>query len=166
MGLFYNPNIQPLQEYLLRREAAVQSAGDQDVEVIFMDKEYHPQVFLRHIVFREENRCFLCRQLRLERTRSMALKSGFDFFTTTLLFSKNQPFEQIILYGQSLSTDKCRFLEIDFRSGWKQGGDQSRAMGIYRQNYCGCIFSEFERFKGQLKTGGQQIKSARSDLKE
>ena len=151
LGFFYNPNIQPLQEYLLRREAAMRAAVNQGVEMICVDREYNPRIFLRHIVFREENRCFLCRWMRLERTRSMALKSGFEFFTTTLLFSKNQPFEQIILDGQALTTDKCRFLEIDFRPGWKQGGDQSRAMGIYRQNYCGCIFSEFERFKGQMK---------------
>ncbi len=150
MGLFYNPNIQPLQEYLLRREGVGLAAGKIGVEIIYMDQKYDPVEFLRRVVFREAQRCFLCQQMRLERTRSVALRGGFGYFTTTLLFSKKQPREQIRMLGQSLETGKCAFLDMDFRAGWEQGAEMSRSMGIYRQSYCGCIYSEFERFQGKL----------------
>ncbi|WP_291322721.1 epoxyqueuosine reductase QueH [Desulfonatronospira sp.] len=156
MGLFYNPNIQPLQEYLLRREAAEMAAGELGIRIIFQDRDAEPRFFLRQVVFREDNRCFLCQQMRLERTRSVALRGGFAFFATTLMFSRIQPFEQIQMLGKSLETGKCTFLDQDFRTGWHQGNEQSRAMGLYRQNYCGCIYSEFERFRGKLGPSDEQ----------
>ncbi|WP_291319277.1 epoxyqueuosine reductase QueH [Desulfonatronospira sp.] len=154
-GFFYNPNIQPLQEYLKRREAAEQAARELGMKIIFQDQDVDPRVYLRQVAFREDKRCFLCHQLRLERTRSAARRGGFDFFSTTLMFSKMQPFEQICALGKTLETEKCRFLDQDFRPGWKQGIERSRAIGLYRQNYCGCIYSEFERFKGSLPRNGQ-----------
>lgn len=150
MGFFYNPNIQPLQEYLLRREAAEQAAKQLGIRIIFQDQDADPRVYLRRVAFREDKRCFLCHQMRLERTRSAARRGGFDVFSTTLMFSRMQPFEQIRALGKTLETEKCRFLDQDFRTGWKQGTQKSRAMGLYRQNYCGCIYSEFERFNGNL----------------
>lgn len=150
MGYFYNPNIHPLQEYLKRVQAVEQVADKMEIRVIFNHKEYHPEIFLRRVVFREEQRCMLCYQSRLERTRNIALKGGFDFFSTTLLFSKRQKHDLIKTTGESLSTKKTAFLYEDFRQGWNQGRDSAREMEIYTQNYCGCIYSEFERFHKEL----------------
>lgn len=151
MGYFYNPNIHPLQEYLKRVQAVKQVADKMGIRVIFNHKEYNPEKFLRRVVFREEQRCMLCYQSRLERTRNIALKGGFDFFSTTLLFSKRQKHALIKTTGESLSTGKAGFLYEDFRQGWSQGRDSAREMGIYTQNYCGCIYSEFERFQKELE---------------
>ncbi len=150
MCFFYNPNIHPLREYLQRAESLERTAEAFGIRAIRMDREYDPAIFLRLTVFREEQRCFLCYQLRLERTRNMALKGGFDFFTTTLLFSKRQQHGLIRSVGESLSRQKSAFLYEDFRPGWREGREKAHEMGLYRQDYCGCIYSEFERFKRGL----------------
>ncbi len=151
MGLFYNPNIHPLQEYLLRREALQEVARRLEVKIIYLDKEYDPRDFLRQIVFREDWRCFLCQQMRLERTRLVAQRGGFDFFSTTLLSSKKQPHEQVKRLGHTLERSQCGFLYQDFRGGGNYAEkDEGMHTEIYRQNYCGCIYSELERFKNRL----------------
>ncbi len=151
MGLFYNPNIQPLQEYLRRRQGVQQAAEYLGIKVIFLDKEYEPSSYLRHVAFRENNRCFLCYQMRLLRTLQIARKGGFAYYSSTLLYSKQQNQWQL----SELARDLCQgssieFWNQDFRQGWQQGIEISLELGLYRQNYCGCIFSEFERFKHQL----------------
>ncbi|MFW6005147.1 MAG: epoxyqueuosine reductase QueH, partial [Desulfonatronovibrionaceae bacterium] len=140
----------PLQEYLRRAEGMEAVAAKAGIRMIRKDSEYDPKGYLRQVVFREEQRCFLCYQLRLERTANIALKGGFDFFSSTLLFSKRQNHEMIKSTGVSLGAGKCPFYYHDFRVGWESGHNQAREMGIYRQNYCGCIYSEFERFQKKL----------------
>ncbi|MFW6323692.1 MAG: epoxyqueuosine reductase QueH [Desulfovibrionales bacterium] len=149
-GLFFNPNIHPLQEYLRRREALAVVAEKLDIRVLFKDDEYDPAAYFRRIVFREPNRCFHCYQLRLERTVSIARRGRFDFFTTTLLYSKFQKHETITALAKDLGTGKARFLYRDFREGWKEGIRLSQEMGIYRQQYCGCLYSEQERYRKEL----------------
>lgn len=150
MGLFFNPNIHPLKEYLHRLDSARRAAQVLGVRIIGSDRDYDPQMFLRLTAFREEHRCFLCHQLRLERTRTMARQAGFDFFTTTLLYSRRQKHDMIRSVGESLTGKKTAFLYHDFRQGWVQGREEAAEMGLYRQSYCGCIYSEFERFRGEL----------------
>ncbi|MFP4071534.1 MAG: epoxyqueuosine reductase QueH [Desulfovibrionales bacterium] len=151
VGLFYNPNIHPLAEYLRRREAAVQAAARLGIKIIFKDDEYDPSTYLRRVVFREENRCFHCYHLRLERTMSVARRGKFDYFSTTLLYSKFQKHEEIAGLARDLAGGgDLRFWYQDFRSGWKQGIERSREWSLYRQQYCGCIYSEFERFGRDL----------------
>lgn len=156
MGVFFNPNIQPLKEYQRRADSAVKAAENLGIRIVALHREYNPQKFLRRMVFREEQRCVLCYQLRLERTRNMAMKGGFDFFTSTLLFSKRQKHGVIKSVGESLAGSKCDFLYEDFRTGWDQGRQMAMDMDLYRQNYCGCIYSEFERFKNELQEGDNQ----------
>jgi epoxyqueuosine reductase len=150
MGLYYNPNIHPLKEYLRRAKSADRAAEALGVRLIRLDREYDPVKHLRGVVFREEQRCCLCYQFRLERTRNMAVKGGFDFFTSTLLFSKKQKHDLIKSVGESLGAGKSAFLYEDFRSGWQEGREAAQELGLYRQDYCGCIYSEFERFQGEL----------------
>ncbi len=151
MGLFLNPNIHPLQEYLKRRQALQQVSTIMDFRVLYKDEEYQPFSYFRQISFRENNRCFYCYQMRLERTISIALRGRFDYFSTTLLYSKFQKHEMIKRLCEDLSRGKrIKFFYHDFRQGWDYGIKKSKEMGIYRQQYCGCIFSEFERYKKEL----------------
>lgn len=92
-------------------------------------------------------RCGYCISLRLERTATAAAQKGFDGFTTTLLESKYQPHEYIRSVGEKLSAKHdIEFFYKDFRTGWKESVKISKELKLYRQQYCGCIFSELERF--------------------
>jgi epoxyqueuosine reductase len=150
MGFYYNPNIHPLKEYLRRADSVNKAAEILGIRVISGHRDYNPEKFLRQMVFREEQRCSLCYQSRLERTRNMALKGGFDFFSSTLLFSKRQKHALVKSVGESLSRKKSAFFYEDFRQGWGKGSEMALEMGLYQQNYCGCIYSEFERFRREL----------------
>jgi hypothetical protein len=150
-GLFFNPNIHPLEEFIRRREAVEKLAGILDLPVIFQD-EYPLEEFLRRVVFRETNRCLLCYQWRLETTARTAKTGRFDAFTTTLLFSRHQRHDWIKMVAEEEARSRgVVFHYEDFREGWKEGMERSRSMGLYRQNYCGCIYSERDRFRGLLR---------------
>lgn len=145
-GFFYNPNIHPFTEYRRRLEAVRNYANDINLHMIWRDR-YDLELFLRETIFREENRCRFCYHTRLEATIQVAKKGEFDAFTTTLLYSKFQDHELIIDIGKSLAKRYgVSFLYEDFRVGWKEGIDASKELNMYRQQYCGCIYSEKERF--------------------
>ena len=152
LGFFYNPNIHPLQEYLKRREGVEQVAEKFGIRVIFPEKEYDPVKYMRRVAFRENSRCLLCAQLRLEKTLSIARRGKFEAFSTTLLYSKHQKHDEIAGLGRDLASGgSLSFVYQDFREGWRQGIELSRKWNIYRQEYCGCLYSEFERFQGVLR---------------
>ncbi len=146
-GLFYNPNIHPAAEYLRRRDALRSFAARLGLaSVIFKDRGYEPREWMRRVAFREENRCFFCYQMRLEKTAFIARAGGYDFFSSTLLYSRRQKHETIAALGRDLDGGgKARFLYRDFREGWSEGVETSKRLGIYRQDYCGCLLSEAER---------------------
>ncbi len=153
-GLYYNPNIHPLQEYLRRRKGVEQVARRLGVKVIYLDKEYSPQRYFREINMREASRCMICYGLRLEKTRSVAKRGGFDAFSSTLLYSKQQKHDAIRELATHMAGDGApAFLYQDFRQGWRHGIETSQQWGIYRQQYCGCLYSEFERFHKELQKG-------------
>lgn len=146
-GLFYNPNIHPTGEYLRRRDTALQVADRLGFPLLLLDEETDPSVYFRRVAGNERNRCFHCYHIRLERTESLARSQGFDSFTSTLLYSRFQKYEMILSLGRVLARDNGpRFLDRDFRPGWSEGIRLSKDWGLYRQNYCGCLFSEWERF--------------------
>ena len=154
-GLFYNPHIHPAAEYLRRREALVEVAARLDFPVIFLDKEYDPAVHVREVAFRENNRCFHCYRLRLERTLKVARRGGFAHFSSTLLYSRQQKHDVIRDLGRDIAgASKTAFLYRDFRPTWNRGIELSKSFGIYRQDYCGCLFSEFERRRRDLRQLG------------
>jgi len=145
-GYFYNPNIHPFQEFERRLDTLRQLAVQQDLPLI-VRSDYPLQEFLRKIVYREQDRCLICYSIRLEAVARLAKKSKFDAFTTTLLYSKRQNHDLI----RAVARDAAQrygvaFHYEDFRSGWKEGQEVARELGLYRQQYCGCIFSEKERF--------------------
>ncbi|MGB9667763.1 MAG: epoxyqueuosine reductase QueH [Thermosulfidibacteraceae bacterium] len=150
--LWYNPNIHPYREYLKRKEALLNFSELKGIKVIYLD-EYDIVNFTRNVAFRESKRCYFCYSLRLERVASVAKKGNFDFFTTTLLYSKHQKHELIVKIAESVAATKgVKFYYRDFREGWKEGIEESKSLGLYRQDYCGCIYSEAERFG--FKIGG------------
>ena len=145
-GFFFNPNIHPYQEYAKRRDTVRDYLQVQNVPLILRD-EYGLISFVRDVVYREENRCRVCYFKRLEAAAQTAVKGNFDCFTTTLLYSRFQKHEAIREIGESLAGSYGpAFYYHDFREGWKEGIQLSREAGLYRQQYCGCIYSEQERF--------------------
>lgn len=154
-GLFYNPNIHPYTEYKKRMDTALEFSERSGFKTIVID-EYKLDEFLRNAAFRENQRCMMCYADRLERAASVARKGGFDAFTTTLLVSPFQKHDLIKRIGEEAGQKYgVEFLYRDFRTGFKEGVEKSKAMGLYRQPYCGCIYSERDRYlpkkKGESK---------------
>ncbi|NNK84862.1 MAG: hypothetical protein HKO91_04845, partial [Desulfobacterales bacterium] len=103
--------------------------------------------FIRNVVFRESNRCSYCYHERLRASALVAKHGKFDYFSTTLLYSKFQKHDTIRSIGESVSSSVgVPFYYHDFRVGWKNGIEESKRIGLYRQQYCGCIYSEKERY--------------------
>lgn len=151
-ALFHNPNIHPLTEYVKRREGARDVAHKFGLNFICKDDEYDPQTYFRAVSHRESNRCFHCYSLRLERAHSIAKRGRFDAFTSTLLYSKNQKHETIASLGRDIAGGGAPVFHYeDYRTGWQEGIDTSKKWGIYRQQYCGCLYSESERFRKELQ---------------
>ena len=152
---FYNPNIHPLTEYLRRREGLEVVAARLGVPADCADAEYDPAAFLRLAAFRESDRCRHCWRLRLERSARQARALGAQGFTTTLLYSKYQDHDTVAAIGREAGQEHgVDFLYEDFRTGWDEGIRLSKEWGIYRQPYCGCVFSEFERYRKRLGRPG------------
>ncbi len=151
IGYFFNPNIHPYQEYLKRLEALRQYSEAVRLEVLYRD-EYLLEEFLKNVSQRPEARCQYCYWMRLGATAEEAKKRGFDRFSTTLLQSAYQNHALIKEIGEQVGEKAgVPFYYEDFRKGWKKGVEVSRAMGLYRQQYCGCIYSEKERYVGSGK---------------
>jgi predicted adenine nucleotide alpha hydrolase (AANH) superfamily ATPase len=152
-GFFFNPNIQPYQEFA-RRVATLEGYAETTGLPIIWDRGYHLEEFLRNIVFRELERCRFCYYLRLKAAARVARGGKCDAFTSTLLYSKFQNHLMIRELGEQVEKELgVPFYYEDFRQGWATGVAQSKEMGLYRQQYCGCIFSERDRFLGSPKSG-------------
>ncbi|AFV11453.1 hypothetical protein DUF208 [Thermacetogenium phaeum DSM 12270] len=147
-GFFYNPNIHPYQEYARRREGAEGMARQLEVPLI-VAKEYRPELYFREVSFKEQERCSICYLLRLREAAARAGREGFDGFTTTLLVSPWQKHDLLRRIGEAVSADTgVPFLYYDWRKGFSEGRRQAKVMGLYRQQYCGCLYSEQERYEG------------------
>lgn len=145
-GLWYNPNIHPYTEYRMRLDALRQLQELWKLDIEYKD-HYGLKEFIQRVVYDEKNRCQYCYMMRLEETASKAKEMGLDGFSTTLLVSPYQKFDKIIETATILQDRyDIEFVQEDFRPGWKEGVDISRELGLYRQKYCGCIYSEMERY--------------------
>lgn len=146
MGFFYKHNIHPYTECLKRKEALESYSKEIDLRVIYQEG-YDLEGFIRNVVFRESNRCSYCYHERLRSTALVAKHGRFDYFTSTLLYSKFQKHDTIKSMGESIGISiGVPFYYHDFRVGWKDGIEVSKRIGLYRQQYCGCIYSEKERY--------------------
>lgn len=145
-GYFYNPNIHPYQEFQRRLETLETYAGEIGLPLI-ADRDYEMEDYLRQVVFREGERCRVCYSIRLRRAAAVAQRGKFDFFTTTLLVSPFQKHDLIREIGEAVGREMgVPFLYVDFRPGFKEAVAESKERGMYRQQYCGCIYSEKERY--------------------
>lgn len=145
-GFFYNPNIHPYQEYQ-RRLDSVKMLPEKIGLKLLLDDSYDLEAFLRLVVFREDVRCRHCYFMRLEKTAQFAKRGKFDAFTTTLLVSPHQKHEVIRETGESLAEAYgLMFHYEDFRPGWPEGRALAKEYGFYRQQYCGCVYSEKDRY--------------------
>lgn len=151
-GFWYNPNVHPWTENQKRREAVETYSEHAGLPMIWRN-EYRLQEFLRMVVFREAERCRLCIRMRLGAAANVAKRGGFDAFSTTLLYSKQQPHELIAEIGETVGKEMgVAFLYRDFRPGWEEGIKRSKKENLYRQQYCGCIYSEKERYAGRERS--------------
>jgi predicted adenine nucleotide alpha hydrolase (AANH) superfamily ATPase len=151
MGFYYRHNIHPYTECMRREETLTAYAESISLKLI-VQPGYEIEGFLRNVAFREADRCTYCYHDRLSTTAHFAKKGKFDGFTTTLLYSRFQKHDQIRSIGEAVGKSVgVPFYYQDFRDGWKAGIEASKRLGMYRQPYCGCIYSEKERYHRQAK---------------
>ena len=148
---WYNPNIHPYIEYKTRRDCLKDYAATVNAEAIFIE-DYGLDEFCRNVSSDIGGRCVnYCYKKRLTETVRYAAHHGYDTFTTTLLVSPYQKHDEIIKVCQELGAlSGVKFLYRDFRVGFREGQAKARALGLYMQKYCGCIFSEEDRYKKQI----------------
>ncbi len=146
-GFFYNPNIHPYTEYRKRQDAVREFSLRSGLDVVFRDG-YDLDDFLGRIVGKGTHRCEQCYRMRLDAAAGAARERGFKLFTSSLLYSKYQKHDTIRgIAAESAAERGLEFYYEDFRLGWREGIMESKAMGLYRQQYCGCIYSERDRYR-------------------
>lgn len=155
VSYWFNPNIHPYTEYRSRKTTLEEYAKSIQLKLI-VDNTYGLRDFVAAVIDDLQHRCAYCYQVRLEQTARYAAEHNFDSFTTTLLVSPYQKHEAIVAAGErAAQTYGVPFLYRDFRPGFRQGQEQARQRNLYMQKYCGCIFSEEERYRHkQLKKAG------------
>lgn len=144
---YYNPNIEPHEEYQKRLSEVKRLCESRKLKLI--DADYDNSIWKDLVKGFEDckeggERCKICFRMRLERTAEYAKKNKYDFFTTTLTVSPYKNSELINRLGKEIeSKEDIRFLECDFKkkNGYRDSIELSKKNNIYRQNYCGCIFS-------------------------
>jgi len=129
----------------------MQSLAEEIDLPLIVTQGYDIREYFRQVVGHEEERCQYCFRLRLLQTAETALERGFNAFTTTLLISPHQKHELILEIGSALAKEKAiDFLYVDLRKRYSDSRRLTKPLGLYRQQYCGCIWSEWERY-GNIK---------------
>ncbi|MDR0600376.1 MAG: epoxyqueuosine reductase QueH [Treponema sp.] len=159
---WYNPNIHPWTEYKARRDALAAYAGIRGLPLI-MEDVYGLREFVAALGggagrepaggpaegFSREARCPRCYRSRMERTVAAARAGGFDAFCSTLFISPYQDHELLRKTAEAAAERYgVRLFYRDFRPGFRRGQGEARRLGLYAQKYCGCLFSEEERYLG------------------
>ncbi len=133
-------------EYLRRLDAFTVYTHDNHVKVLNADLDAGMEEWLREVVFREAQRCKVCFNFRMDAIAAIAEAKGFDAFSTTLLYSRFQKHELLKQMCEAASEKhRIPFVYKDWRTGWNEGVKKYRKLGLYRQKYCGCVYSEKER---------------------
>ena len=145
-GFWYNPNIHPFTEYRSRRNCLREYA--QTIELPLLERDqYALRPFIREVVSDIANRCVKCYEMRLFETARTAAEGGFDSFTSSLFISPYQKHELMREVAERAAAEYgVQFLYRDFRPYFRAGQEFAREHGFYMQKYCGCIFSEEERY--------------------
>ena len=149
---WYNPNIHPYMEYKARRDTLKEYAKSISIQAIF-EEDYGLKEFCKNTIEDLENRCSnYCYKVRLEQTVKYAKEKGYDSFTSTLFVSPYQKHEELKKTCEELANKyNIKFLYRDFRIGFRHWQTIARELGFYMQKYCGCIFSEEDRYIKQIR---------------
>jgi predicted adenine nucleotide alpha hydrolase (AANH) superfamily ATPase len=158
-GFWYNPNIHPHMEYQSRLES-VKSLAEKINLPLIVSPDYDMVEYFRMVAGHETERCGECFDLRLAKTAAKALENGDDAFTTTLLISPHQKHDLIKEVGDRVAlrlvqgkreAKGVEFLYADLRKRYSDSRHITKPMELYRQQYCGCVYSEWERYKQENK---------------
>jgi predicted adenine nucleotide alpha hydrolase (AANH) superfamily ATPase len=145
-ALWYNPNIHPFTEHEKRREGLVALCGHLGLP-LYEEPDYDMPAFLKATSIDPKTRCEQCFRLRLSRTARRTREMGFDAFSTTLLISPHQKHEILRDSGEEIARDSgVLFLYADLRKSYQESRRLTKPLDIYRQQWCGCLFSEWERY--------------------
>ncbi len=158
VSYWFNPNIHPYTEYRSRKTTLEEYAKSIQLPLV-IDNTYGLRSFVKAVIDDLDHRCFYCYRVRLEQTALYAAEHHFDCFSTTLLVSPYQKHEALIAAGEAAAQKYgVTFLYRDFRVGFQEGQAKARELGLYMQKYCGCIFSEEERYRAkQLKKERERL---------
>jgi predicted adenine nucleotide alpha hydrolase (AANH) superfamily ATPase len=147
-GYWYNPNIHPYLEHQNRLESMRSLAQQTDLPLTVAEG-YDMVEYFRRVVGHEAERCRHCFELRLGKTAAAAREQGFNAFTTTLLISPHQKHDIIKEIGDKIAQQQgIEFLYADLRKHYSDSRHITKPMDLYRQQYCGCLYSEWERYAG------------------
>ena len=145
---WYNPNIHPFMEHQSRLEAMQAFAEGRGLPLI-ISPGYQMIDFFRVVVGHEGERCGDCFHLRLSKTAEAAREKGFAAFSTTLLISPHQKHELLREAGEAVTSEKgVEFLYTDLRKRYSESRRMTKSLNLHRQQYCGCLYSEWERYSG------------------
>ena len=150
-GFWYNPNIHPFTEFRERRNCLRAYAQEIDLKLIERN-DYGLRPFVRAVAEDIEHRCIHCYEMRLDETARQAAELGFDSFTSSLFISPYQNHDMMREVAQQAAARYgVEFLYRDFRPYFRDGQTFAREHGFYIQKYCGCVFSEEERYLKKSK---------------
>jgi predicted adenine nucleotide alpha hydrolase (AANH) superfamily ATPase len=145
-GFWYNPNIHPYMEHQNRLESMKSLAQEMNLPLI-IEEGYDFIEYFRRVAWHEKERCRHCFHLRLSRTAEIARQNGFSAFTTSLLISPHQKHDIIRETGNEIAAEyKLEFLYADLRKRYSDSRHMTKPLNLYRQQYCGCVYSEWERY--------------------
>jgi len=147
-ALWHNPNIHPYTEHQHRLEAMNSLAQEVNLPLI-VTAGYDMIEYFRQVAGHEQEpeRCRYCFRLRLSKTAETARQMSFGAFTTTLLISPHQKHDLLREIGDELAKEKdIEFLYADLRKRYSDSRHMTKGLSLYRQQYCGCIYSEWERY--------------------
>ncbi len=147
-GFWFNPNIHPVTEYRARKNCLEEYAKEIQLPLAVVN-DYGLREFVKNVVDNIDGRCSYCYRVRMEETAKYAAEHGYDAFTTSLLISPYQNHEAIRAVAENMAQQYgVQFYYQDFRPMFKDGQDFAREHGFYMQKYCGCVFSEEDRYLG------------------
>lgn len=151
VGYWYNPNIHPMKEYKMRKNAMVEYAKSIGMK-LEVNNEYGLRRFIEGVYPDFDRRCGFCYALRFDETARYAAEHGYDCFTSTLFVS---PYQNQGLMRETAERAAAKYgvqyLHRDFSPRFREGQDKARELGLYMQNYCGCVFSEEDRYRKRPK---------------
>lgn len=152
VSYWFNPNIHPYIEYKTRRDTLIEYSKMINLELI-IDEDYGLREFCKEVVDDLDNRCVnYCYRVRLEQTAKYAKEHGYDSFTSTLFVSPYQKHDELKKVCEEMAEKySIEFLYRDFRPGFREGQNKARELGLYMQKYCGCVFSEEERYSQKIE---------------